>query len=303
MRSMLRCSQVGLLLALAAGGCARHRAPPRPTAEADASSIRDEKSAAEPVDSGLVLEGHPWQMDLYDVAEDGGVVKPKLGVVSVPLGARGPRPLLVALHGGSDRPEWSCGEWRGVTNAYPFLVCPRGAGGVEHALGWMNLADTKQRVARAVAAAKKIFGTWIRDDLPVVIVGFSMGGTQAALLAQSEPQRYRRVVLSESAYNPEPAMSFARAWAANGGERALFSCTTGGCEGNYRAAAKNVAAQHVPARLNIAGTQRHGIWDEVVRSLRRDWPWVVEGAPGWETYEPPVEEEPPPGRTEAFDAR
>src|SRR5690606_1646561 len=30
--------------------------------------------------------------------------------VAVPLGARSPRPLVIALHGDADRPEWPCGS-------------------------------------------------------------------------------------------------------------------------------------------------------------------------------------------------
>ena len=70
-----------------------------------------------------------------------------------------------------------------------------------------------------------------------------------------------------------------------------------------RNAARNVARNHVPARMNIAGTNEHGMWNEVVRSMRRDWPWLVEGAAGWEAYVPPLEDTPLPGRTETFELR
>lgn len=239
------------------------------------------------------LAGYPWQLDLTDGA--GGA---RLGVVSVPLGAREPRPLMIALHGGGDRPDWACGEWRGMTNAYPFLVCPRGPG-AESSLGWSSPGDTKARIARAVAATKAMFGSWIREA-PIVLVGFSMGATQVALLARGDPKTYPRVALSESAYAPDPVMAFPGPWAKGGGERALLSCTTVGCEGTYRRAGRLIAAQGVPARLNIAGTNRHGIWDVVVQSVRRDWPWLVEGAAGWESYVAPVEIEALPGKTESF---
>lgn len=242
-----------------------------------------------------VLEGYAAQMDLLD--GDGG--KTKLGVVGVPIGAREPRPLMIALHGGSDHPEWACNAWRGITSSYPFLVCPRGPG-MESALAWSTPAETKARIARAVAATRQIFGAWVRDDASIVLVGFSMGATQTAYLAQSEPNRYRRVVLAESAYAPDPAMQFAAPWARGGGERAIFLCTTIGCEATYRRAARNVAAQHVPARLNIAGTNEHGMWDQVVRSMRRDWAWLIEGLDGWKGYAAP-EEADLPGRTERFE--
>ncbi|MBX3191084.1 MAG: hypothetical protein KF819_29070 [Labilithrix sp.] len=283
-------------IALAVAACSRHAPQQR------GADIRDAAPDVGALDAGAdagdesraPLGGVPWQIDLLDG-------KVKLGVVSVPLGATEPRPIMIALHGGSDRPEWACGAWRGITGAHPFIVCPRGVGGNEAALAWSSPADTAQRVARAIAATRAMFEGWIREA-PVVLAGFSMGATQAAALAQRDPKAYRRVALAESAYAPEPVMTFARTWAAGGGERAIFLCTTLGCEAPYRSAARNVARHHVPARLNIAGTNAHGMWDVVVQSMQRDWPWFVEGAAGWETYAPSAAADAGtlPGRTEAF---
>jgi poly(3-hydroxybutyrate) depolymerase len=282
----------GVVALAACAACSRHApAPAERAVDAHDASPVD----ASPADARAPLGGVPWQIDLIDGTT-------KLGCVSVPLGAREPRPIMIALHGGSDRPEWACSAWRGITNAYPFIVCPRGVGANDAALAWSSPADTKQRVARAIAATKTMFEGWIREA-PIVLAGFSMGATQAALLAKSEPRTYARIALAESAYAPEPVMTFAPAWAAGGAERAIFLCTTLGCEAPYRSAARNVASHHVPARLNIAGTTEHGMWDVVVRSMRRDWPWLVERAAGWESYPPPAEETPLPGKTETFEAR
>jgi poly(3-hydroxybutyrate) depolymerase len=292
--------RASLTLAVLVVACSRQSPAPAPLAELrDAAATSDASATPDADAQPAPLAGFPWQMELTDA--DAGPATTKLGVVSVPLGAREPRPIMIALHGGSDRPEWACGAWRGITSAYPFLVCPHGVGTNEASLAWSSPADTKARVARAVAATKKIFGSWIRET-PIVLVGFSMGATQAALLARSEPLTYRRIGLAESAYAPEPVIAFAEPWAA-GGQRAIFLCTTIGCEGPYRTAARNVARHGVPARLNIAGTNEHGMWDAVVRSMRRDWPWFVEGAEGWESYAPPAEETPLPGKTETFEPR
>ena len=128
-----------------------------------------------------------------------------------------------------------------------------------------------------------------------------MGGSQVALVARSDPQRYRRIVVGDSAHDPQPALTFPKAWAKGGGERAIFLCTTSGCEPSLRAAARNVAAQKAPARLVIAPTQVHGLSEPVVQSMRRDWPWLVEGAPGWETFAAATAPS-LPGKTETFAA-
>jgi len=301
-----------LLGAIAA--CTRNPERLPPLRDPDPAVVPNPAPVAEPADGAVAaaraptpdagppvrdpLGGVPWQFDLVEEVDGGAKAATKIGVVSVPLGARERRPIVVAMHGGSDQPGWACGEWRGVTNAYPFIVCPRGSGS-ESALYWASLPDTQARVARAIAATRKLFPTWIAEG-PTVLVGFSMGATQAILLARGDPKTYRRVVIAESAYDPDPAIAFAKPWTAGGGERAIFLCTTVACEATYANAARNVARYGVPARLNIAGTNQHGIWAVVVRSMRRDWPWLVEGVAGWEGYTPAVESEPLPGKTQSF---
>lgn len=232
--------------------------------------------------------GGAWQIDL--VTADGA----KLGVASIPVGATGPRPIVVALHGGSDRPEWACSAWRGITNGYAFVVCPRGPG-ADASLAWGALPDTKARIARALAATRETHARWMLDADPV-LVGFSMGATQTANLAADAPQRHRRIVLAESSYAPEPIARFTGPWTKGGGERVVFLCSTPGCGPVYRRAAAEVARRGVPARLNLAGTMAHGMWPEVIASMRRDLPWLVEGLPGWEDLALPAEET--PGKTE-----
>jgi len=279
------------VFALALVACTRREPAPPP----DASLVVVVASVVPEAAPPAVLTG-AGQVEL----RDGDASAISLGVVAVPVGTRTPRPIMIALHGGSDHPEWACSAWSGIVSSYAFVVCPRGVGATA-ALAWSSPADTKARVERAVAATTAAYGAWVRPTTTTVLVGFSMGATQTAMLAQMDPKRYRRVSLAESAYAPEPALAFARPWASGGGERALFLCTTDGCEGTYRDVARNVASQHVPARLNIAGTHAHGMWDAVVQSMRRDWPWLVEGAEGWEDYIAPAGA--PPGRSESFEVR
>ena len=300
----------GVLLASA---CARHAAPERPSELRDSTTSSDAATAmadaapaaAAPGDAGAdadsdagqraALAGYPEQLELLDGNE-------KLGFVSVPIGAREARPIMIAIHGGSERPQRACSAWRGITEAYPFVVCPRGFGGTETRLGWRATSDTEARIARAVEATKKIFGTWIGETRSTVLAGFSMGGSQVALLARASPHVYRRIAVGDSAHDPRPALSFSRAWGEGGGERVIFLCTTSGCEPSFRAAARNAASQKVPARLNIAPTQVHGLSALAVESMRRDWPWLVEGADGWERFVP-APDRTLPGKTETFEPR
>jgi dienelactone hydrolase len=277
--------------ALLAGACARHVPPERANELHDGAAAP--AVAAPPDASAPPLAGFPEVLELRDGKE-------KLGFVSVPLGAREPRPLMIALHGGSERPELACSAWRRASEGYPFVVCPRGFGGNDARLGWRTSSDTAQRIARAVSAAKQVFGEKIRATSSIVLAGFSMGGSQVALVARDDPKTYRRVAVGDSAHDPQSALTFSRDWRKGGGERAVFLCSTSGCEPSFRKAAHNAAHEKAPARLNIAATQVHGLSDPVADSMRRDWPWLVEGAEGWESYLAPVDAS-LPGKTESFD--
>jgi hypothetical protein len=289
-----------LCLLLVGAACSRRlphdRAPERHEATST-SVVLDAGLAQDPVDAGAAnepaaLEGYPALVELGDGKE-------KLGVVGVPLGARQRRPLMVALHGGSERPERACEAWRAVVDGYAFVVCPRGFGGNERRLGWRGAEDASARIARAVTATKKAFAAWVNDAPTFVLAGFSMGASQVALLAGRSPQTYRRLAIGDAAHDPRSALTFSKTWSGGGGERVVFFCTTSGCEPSMRAAARNVARDGARARLNVAPTQRHAFSDRVAESLRRDWRWLVEGVEGWESYAPAVDTA-LPGTTETF---
>jgi pimeloyl-ACP methyl ester carboxylesterase len=285
----------GLLLLLALPSC-----PHRATSITTSSGPSDPGSASAVVsdaDAGATLPplgGVPWQMDLTDETTH----KP-IGSVSIPLGAREKRPILIALHGAGDRPGWACGEWRGVVNAYPFIVCPRGQGASEANLYWQSPEKTKEGIDVMLAATRKLFAPWIDETESVVIVGFSMGTTEASVLAARDPKRYPRIVLTEGSFDATATETFTRAYH---GERALFACTTRGCPSVYLGAARALSRRGIACRVNDAGTTQHGIWESVVHSLRRDWPWVVSGMPGWSRYTPLPEEADAgsPGTTTTF---
>lgn len=293
-----------LSVLLLASPIACHRSSPSSSesraSSADASSVTARSNADDPTpDTVEVLQGHPWIVELMEDV-DGGPPR-SVGFVTVPLGAIGPRPVVIALHGGGDRPEWACGEWRVIAGTYPFVVCPRGPG-TDAFRSWSNVEDTKARTARAIEAARKRFRRWMAAG-PYVLGGFSRGAIQAAEMAKADPKSYPRVALSESAFDVRPTMAFVRPWIQGGGERVLFGCTTVGCEAPFRNLAKSVADLGVPSRLNIAGTNQHGVWDTVIQSMQRDWPWLVEGMPAWKSFSTPpdVDTTTLPGRTVVFE--
>ena len=71
---------------------------------------------------------------------------------------------MVALHGRNDRPEWACGEWRGVTEAKAFVLCPHGVPARAppgQGLAFADAAATRREADAGLAALRARFGPMI----------------------------------------------------------------------------------------------------------------------------------------------
>jgi hypothetical protein len=219
--------------------------------------------------------GHTW---LESIAHDGH----DLAKVSVPLGATTRRPMMLALHGGNDRADWACGEWRGVIDAYAFILCPRGnASG----LYWDSPRVTAAQIETARADLDASFGAYVEGSRPSIVAGFSAGAIMAIALVQAGLVEPDALVLSEGGYGQVADPGFASSLAAHHVKRVLFSCTTqGACPAAFKDALPKLVRAGIDARLNVAPTNQHGMWTEVIASLRKEWPWLVRDIAGWEGF-------------------
>jgi hypothetical protein len=249
---------------------------PKPEPAAIAREAGTDEAGTPAVQPLAPLENHAWLE---------GIVPPgdEVGKLSVPNGATTPRPIMVALHGGGDRAEWSCGEWRGVTNGFPFIVCPHGA--ASH-MYWDTAKNANAQIESARAEVWRDFGKHVAEG-PLVLAGFSAGTWMAMTLVQGGLVEPEALVLVEGAYDVVEQEGFAPSLKARGVKRVLLVCTTRGtCPPTYRAALPKLKRVGIDARLNLASEQGHGFYPTVTFSIRRDWPWLVDGLGGWENFEP-----------------
>jgi hypothetical protein len=195
--------------------------------------------------------------------------------VSVPLGATSPRPLVVGVHARNDRPEWACGEWRGITEARPFILCPHGVpvgAPPEAGLVFAGAERTRREIDAGLDALRARFGRYVAEG-PVVYGGFSLGAILGVQIVASDPARFPIAVLGEGGaeeWTPRRVAAFAN----GGGRRVLFVCSTAYCE---NVAARPLAAlvrAGVAAKLVSAGNIGHLIDDRVIAVVRTAWPWV-----------------------------
>lgn len=242
----------------------------------------DAAIARAPEDAGAPapLEA-PW---IERIALPGGGV----AFVAPPVGARGRRPIVVAVHGAVDDPGLMCSAWRLVADVYPFVVCPAGSPLGEDAPGrkyvWRSSDAIATRVHEAIDAVVARYPEHVAKDAPVVYAAFSQGANLAGPLLAKEGARFSRAVLTEGGQHVFDDAAVARAYRASGGERVLFTCSQPGC---VPASARSRAALEragVSARAPYSGPHGHSMPPPVRARIHDDLPWIVAGLRGWEGY-------------------
>ncbi len=205
-------------------------------------------------------------------------------VVSVPNGATSARPVVIVLHGTGDRPDWNCDAWRHITGARGFVLCPRGdddprgstPGDRRYTLrGGAHLRAYVQAAVDALAAR---FAGYVDVERPIV-TGFSLGATQIAQLALSDPARFPRVAMLEGGHDVW-SRSSAASFAARGGSRVLFGCGSAWCLNPARGAARRLDQGGVQARVVFAAVG-HTNDRPLQEALMAELAWFFDGDSRW----------------------
>jgi pimeloyl-ACP methyl ester carboxylesterase len=205
-------------------------------------------------------------------------------VVSVPTGATEARPVVVALHGNFDRPEWQCEVWRGATKAYPFIVCPRGiprpdANASLDRWTYGKPADVRGEIDAALAALRVRFGDYVASG-PIIYFGFSLGAILGVGIVSDDPDRFPRAVLIEGGHANWSAAR-AKAFAASGGKRVLFACGQRSCKSDALAPSKLLGRLGVETKSVFGGEVGHTYDGPVAEQIMQALPWLVADDPRW----------------------
>jgi hypothetical protein len=244
-----------------------------------AESPTQKRVDAAPAAPGSVLSSLHAESWLIELPVEGF----RTARVSVPLGARQSRPVVVALHGAGDRPEWACGGWRGVTDAYPFVVCPAGEpGGLPNGFVWGNDWRVEQEVNAAVEALRHRFGEHVAGGC-TLLAGFSQGAIRMAPILARGGGFCPQAALCEGAYDAL-GKDFARAFVGWGGRRILLGCSQPYCAKVFREREAPLRGAGVDVRTVDSGGRTHNLNGEMVSTLREAWPWLVRDDERWSSY-------------------
>lgn len=199
--------------------------------------------------------------------------------VAVPLGARSPRPLVIALHGDADRPEWPCGSYHHASRARAIVLCPRGVPRPDSDRFTLGpVVDTARELRAALPALKARFDAHVAKG-PVVLAALGPSVEHAIEIAREEPSFFSYLVLVDGslARFTTPIM---HRFAREGGKRVLFVCTRAGCDANV--AGRALALRSMGVDTRVERLDRATALDATtVSALRKHWDWIVEGDARW----------------------
>lgn len=205
-------------------------------------------------------------------------------IVSLPLGTKRKRPIVLACHGNYDRPEWQCATWRGIlarAGKSAFVLCPRGVARPDSPskddvrFTYASAEAMHRELDAGLDALREKYGAFV-DEGPMVFTGFSLGSIYGAPYVLRDPTVLPRLVLTEGSHDKwTPAA--VHAFAKKGGVRALFPCGQPGCVTMATTVTKALVANGVPARVVHGKGVGHGYDGAVADEIVGVMDWLLEG--------------------------
>jgi predicted esterase len=205
-------------------------------------------------------------------------------VVTPPVGATEPRPLVLGIHGAGDRPEWSCGGWRLASQVSVFVACPRGSPHGGDRFAWVSARQLAERVEAAASMTRARFAPYVESG-PMIFAGFSQGATLAEPLLRKQAARFPIAILAEGGYQTANSKAFAQAYRAGGGRRVVLVCGTPACFRSARSAMKVLT--NAGLETLVVGDEKagHNLNQRMQQALQAAWPKIAAPLAGSEQLE------------------
>jgi hypothetical protein len=205
-------------------------------------------------------------------------------VIAVPLGARTPRPVVVATHGLWDFPEGLCDNWRWIVGNRAWVLCPRGEARPDKTFRYRSGPALAKEIDAGVQALVDRYPGYV-DPGARTYAGFSLGAILGVWIVVHDPEHYPRAILTEGGEDRFTAPA-AAAYARGGGKRVLFACGLRARVDPATKAAGRLERAGVPARvvlgkLPATGQFIHWYNGPVAEETRAQLPWLFENDTAW----------------------
>ena len=255
-----------------------HRPPALPTVAPGATTRPPAQASSTPPPEPPPLTGDPL------VALELSWGEPAL--VSVPLGARRPQPVLVATHGAGGRAEYHCALWRRIVGERGFVVCPRGYPMNRRDPDTGYFYDGHPALGRAIEAAMQAlaarYGAHVDLSEPI-FVGYSQGASMGALVLPHHPAAFARAVLWEGGVGQyqEWNVAVAERFRAHGARRVILACGRPKCHEPAQRTAGQLLRAEIEARLVYVPGAGHTAGGSLADAVAASFAWLVEDDPRW----------------------
>ncbi len=205
-------------------------------------------------------------------------------VISVPLGARSPRPILVATHGLWDFPEGLCDNWRWIIGNRAWVLCPRGEPMPDKTFLYKSGPALAKEIEAGIKALDERYPGYV-DTGPRTYTGFSLGAILGVWIVTHDPAHYPRSILTEGGEDRFTDAA-AAAYARGGGQRVLFACGLKGRVAEATHAARRLQRAGVPSRvvlgkLPATGQFIHWYNGPVAEETKGQLGWLFEDDARW----------------------
>lgn len=214
-------------------------------------------------------------------------------VVGIPIGATGRRPILVALHGNFDRPNWQCEVWRQISGGFPFVLCPRGIARRDvpkrmDRWEWSNTEQTDRELQAAIAALNQEYGDFVAKG-PILLAGFSLGAILEVGILMRHPGQFGPVVLVEGGQRGWSRAAVQRIFLSSSDtgvvpepwQRVLFACGQWDCLKKSRPLVKRLERGGVEAKVVHGRGAGHTYDGTVAEAIGGEWKWLISGDERW----------------------
>lgn len=197
--------------------------------------------------------------------------------VAIPLGAQVAKPVLIALHGDADRPEWPCGSYRGVVGQHGFVLCPRGEARPDGRFAFSSYEHAASALRAALPLLKSRFGGHVAGGR-VVLAAVGPSVEYAIRLAVEEPKFFSQLVLVDGSTRRLTSAAATR-FAGMGGKRVLVVCSRG-CDDDVEDRVALLRPGGVESRL-VRVSKGQGLDADATARIREEWPWLTADDKRW----------------------
>jgi hypothetical protein len=202
-------------------------------------------------------------------------------VISIPLAATSPKPIVIATHGLWDPPEGLCDNWRWIMRDRAWVLCPRGKTMPDKTWRYESSQKLLDEIDAGVRALSARFPGYV-DDRAMMYTGFSHGAIVGVGVVAREPARFPYAIFTEGGEDLW-TLDRVRKYQKGGGKRVLFACGLRGRVPGAESIAKmnGVPAHVVLGKLPDSGQFVHWYNGPVADEERKQLDWMFEGDERW----------------------